>query len=50
MPALMSLKFHYNQFTGEYSERRAIFQERRVSVENEIIEPSECFLYKRHCD
>ncbi|KRY80464.1 hypothetical protein T4D_15758 [Trichinella pseudospiralis] len=33
MPALMSLKFHYNQFTGEYSERRVIFQERRVSVE-----------------
>ncbi|KRY94626.1 hypothetical protein T4B_13035 [Trichinella pseudospiralis] len=29
MPALTSLKFHYNQFTGEYSERRVIFQERR---------------------
>ncbi|KRY62816.1 hypothetical protein T4A_12873, partial [Trichinella pseudospiralis] len=29
IPALLSLKFHYNQFTGEYSERRVIFQERR---------------------
>ncbi|KRY63184.1 hypothetical protein T4A_5898 [Trichinella pseudospiralis] len=29
MTALLSLKFHYNQFTGEYSERRVIFQERR---------------------
>ncbi|KRY96452.1 hypothetical protein T4C_7500 [Trichinella pseudospiralis] len=29
MPALLSIKFHHNQFTGEYSERRVIFQERR---------------------
>ncbi|KRZ00494.1 hypothetical protein T4C_13440 [Trichinella pseudospiralis] len=30
MPALLSLKFHYNKFTGEYSERRAISKERRL--------------------
>ncbi|KRY97900.1 hypothetical protein T4B_13984 [Trichinella pseudospiralis] len=33
MPALLSLKFHCNQFSVEYSERRVIFQERRLSVE-----------------
>ncbi|KRY82188.1 hypothetical protein T4D_10417 [Trichinella pseudospiralis] len=29
MAALMSLKFHYSQFSGDYSERRVIFEERR---------------------
>ncbi|KRY79399.1 hypothetical protein T4D_3079 [Trichinella pseudospiralis] len=32
MTALLSLKFHYNQLSGEYSERRVIFQERRISL------------------
>ncbi|KRY62349.1 hypothetical protein T4A_1868 [Trichinella pseudospiralis] len=30
MTALLSLKFHYNQLSGEYSERRAISKELRL--------------------
>ncbi|KRY97928.1 hypothetical protein T4C_10360 [Trichinella pseudospiralis] len=36
MPALLSLKFHCNQFSGEYSERRVIFQEPIIQGEISI--------------
>ncbi|KRY99477.1 hypothetical protein T4B_14746 [Trichinella pseudospiralis] len=47
MTALLSLKFHYNQLSGEYSERRVIFQEREYSERTAISKERRLILNQR---